>query len=229
MAVKEQKGDLVVEDVEVALEKTGDFFEKNKSLIISIVAVIVLLVAGFFGVKYLYLEPKDQKAAEAMFAAQRYFEMDSLSTALNGNAQYAGFIEIADNYGSTKNGRLANYYIGLIYLQEGNFAEAVTYLEKFRTKDPVLSIMSKQVLGDAYLEMEQNDKALACYQKAANVESNEILTPGVLLKIAIVQEMMQQYAQAISTYEKLRNEFPMSTEARDIDRHIARLQAKIGK
>lgn len=229
MAVQEQKGDHVVEEVEVALGKTGDFFERHKSLIVSVVAVIVVLVAGYFGVKYLYLAPRENKAAEAMFAAQRYFEMDSINTALNGNAQYAGFIEIADTYGATKSGKLASYYIGLIYLHEGKFEEAAANLEKFKTKDPVLSIMSKQALGDAYLELGQNEKALAAYHKAANVQKNEELTPKVMMRIAMVEEMQQQYAKAAATYEKIRNEYPMSAEARNVETHIARLQAKSGK
>lgn len=229
MAVQEQKGDHVVEEVEVALGKTGDFFERHKSLIVSVVTVIVVLVAGYFGVKYLYLAPRENKAAEAMFAAQRYFEMDSINTALNGNAQYAGFIEIADTYGATKSGKLANYYIGLIYLHDGKFEEAAANLEKFKTKEPVLSIMSKQALGDAYLELGQNEKALAAYRKAANTHRNEELTPKVMMRIAMVEEMQQQYAQAAATYEKIRNEYPMSAEARNVETHIARLQAKSGK
>ena len=60
MAVKEEKGEQVIENVEVALEKTGDFFEKHKSVIITVVAVIVLLVIGYFGYKYLYLAPKER-------------------------------------------------------------------------------------------------------------------------------------------------------------------------
>lgn len=229
MAVQEQKGDHVVEEVEVALGKTGDFFERHKSLIVSVVAVIVVLVAGYFGVKYLYLAPRENKAAEAMFAAQRYFEMDSINVALNGNAQYAGFIEIADTYGATKSGKLASYYIGLIYLHDGKFEEAAANLEKFKTKDPVLSIMSKQALGDAYLELGQNEKALAAYRKAANVQKNDELTPKVMMRIAMVEEMQQQYSQAAATYEKIRNEYPMSAEARNVETHIARLQAKSGK
>lgn len=229
MAAHEEKGERMVEDVEVALEKTGDFFEKHKSLIITAVSIIVILVAGYFGVKYLYLAPKEKTAAETIFVAQRYFEMDSVSAALNGDGQNPGFLEIADSYKSTKNGKLANYYIGLIYLQQGNFEDAVTYLSKFKTKDPVLSILSAQALGDAYWELNQLEKAADCYGKAIQKHANEVLTPGVMMRMAMVQEQLQQYDKAISTYEKLRNEFSMSPEARDTERHIARLQAKLTK
>ncbi len=229
MAVKEEKGEQVVENVEVALGKTGDFFENHKSLIITITAIIVILVLGYFGYQYLYLAPKEKTAAKEMFYSQRYFEMDSMENALNGDGQHPGFLEIADSYGSTKSGKLAHYYSGLIYLHQGNFQEAVAHLEKFKSKDAVLHILSRQALGDAYWELEQTDKALAAYKEGAGKYSNEILTPGIMARMAAVYESLQQYGDAVKVYEDLRNLYPRSVEARNADMMIARLQAKAGK
>lgn len=229
MAVKEEKGEQVVENVEVALGKTGDFFENHKSLIITITAVIVILVLGYFGYQYLYLAPKEKTAAKEMFYSQRYFEMDSMENALNGDGQHPGFLEIADSYGSTKSGKLAHYYSGLIYLHQGNFQEAVAHLEKFKSKDAVLHILSRQALGDAYWELEQTDKALAAYKEGAGKYSNEILTPGIMARMAAVYESLQQYGDAVKVYEDLQNLYPRSVEARNADMMIARLQAKAGK
>ncbi len=229
MAVKEEKGEQVVENVEVALEKTGDFFEKHKSIIITVVAIIVLLVIGYFGYKYLYLAPKEKNAAKEMFYAQRYFEMDSTENALNGNGQHLGFLEIADTYGSTKSGKLAHYYSGLIYLHQGNFQEAVNHIEKFTSKDPVLYILSRQALGDAYWELGQTDKALAAYKQGAEKYSNDILTPSIMNRMVSLYESMQQYDMAVNVCHELRNRYPMSNEARNMDMQIARLQAKAGK
>ncbi|MDE6493725.1 MAG: tetratricopeptide repeat protein [Bacteroidales bacterium] len=229
MAEKVEKGEQVVEDVEVALVKTGDFFEKHRSLIIGIVAVIVVLVVGYFGVKYLYIAPKEKTAAEEMFVAQRYFEMDSLSVALNGDGQHAGMLEIADRYSLTKSGKLANYYAGLAYLHQGHFEDAVAYLKKFRTKDPVLFILSCQVLGDAYMELDQPEKALEAYSKGISKYPNEVLTPALIMRTAMVHESLQQYGKALSLYQSVRDQFPASREASDIERYIARMNAKLGK
>lgn len=229
MAQKEEKGEQIVEDVEVALAQTGNYFEKHKSLVIGLVIAIVVVVVGYFGYKYLYLAPKEKTAAGEMFYAQRYFEMDSLSVALNGDGQHAGMLEIADSYGCTKSGKLANYYAGLAYLHQGNFEDAVHYIKKFRTKDPILFILSNQALGDAYLELDQAEKAIDAYAKAASRYANELLTPGVLMRQAMVQETLQQYEKALQTYQQIRREFPMSREAADIDRYIARMNAKLGK
>lgn len=229
MAQKEEKGEQIVEDVEVALANTGNYFEKHKSLIIGLVVAILVVVVGYFGYKYLYLAPKEKTAAGEMFYAQRYFEMDSLTAALNGDGEHAGMLEIADSYGATKSGKLANYYVGLAYLHMGDFEEAVRHIKKFNTKDPVLFILSNQALGDAYLEMDQAEKAVAAYAKAASKYANETLTPGVLMRQAMVHEMLQQYEKALQTYQQIRRRFPMSREASDIDRYIARMNAKLGK
>ena len=229
MAQKEEKGEQIVEGVEVALANTGNYFEKHKSLIIGVVVAIVVIVVGYFGYKYLYLAPKEKTAAAEMFYAQRYFELDSLEVALNGDGQHAGMLEIADSYGATKSGKLANYYAGLAYLHLGNFEEAVHYIKKFNTKDPVLFVLSNQALGDAYLEMDQAEKAVAAYAKAASKYACDALTPGVMMRQAMVQESLQQYEKALQTYQQIRRRFPMSREAAEIDRYIARMNAKLGK
>ncbi|MDZ7774475.1 MAG: hypothetical protein U5L09_02100 [Bacteroidales bacterium] len=60
-----------------------------------------------------------KEATSQIFVAERYFEQDSLQLALNGDGQYPGFVEIADEYGMTKTGNLAHYYAGVSYLKLG--------------------------------------------------------------------------------------------------------------
>ncbi len=229
MAEKQQSGEHVVEDVEVALVKTGDFFEKHKGLIIGVVIAIIVLVGGYFGYRYLIVAPKEKTAAAELFYSQRYFEMDSLNTALNGDGLHPGLLEIAQTYKSTPSGKLAHYYAGIAYLHQGRFQDAIDHLGKFRTTDPLLHVLSCQALGDAYLELEQTSKALAAYEKGAGKYQNDILTPGILMRVAITHEMMQQYDKALDTYIEIRDNYPASQQARDIERQIARLKAKTGK
>ena len=52
--------------------------------------------------------------------------MDDYEKALNGDGQgYPGFLKIADEYGSTDAGNLAELYAGLSYAQTGKYQEAV--------------------------------------------------------------------------------------------------------
>ncbi len=96
----EKTDDKVLVNIGDAANKLTTFFEKNSKVIYYTVGIIAVLVIGYFGVKYLYIEPKAKEATAEMFYAQRYFEADSLNTALNGDGQHLGFIDIIDGPGS---------------------------------------------------------------------------------------------------------------------------------
>lgn len=229
MAENAKKGEQAVEEVEVALDRTSDFFERHKSLLIGVVAAIVILVGGYFGVKYLVVAPREKKAASQMFHAQNYFEMGALQQALDGDGQHAGFLEVADSYRMTRSGKLARYYAGLVYLHQGQFEDAVECLRKFRTSDPVLYMLSHQALGDAYLEAGRTGEALNAYRKGASKYSNEVFTPGLLVRVALTCRMQGRVDEARKAYIRIRDEFPMSQEAQDVERQIARLDAEMGR
>ena len=68
-----------------------------------------------------------------MFKGQQYFASDNYEKALNGDGQgFPGFLKIANDYGSTKAGNLAQLYAGLSYAKLGKYQEAVTRLEDFK-------------------------------------------------------------------------------------------------
>ena len=69
---------------------------------------------------------------------RKYFQKDSFNLALNGDGQYLGFIDVADEYSWTKTGKLANYYAGLCYLHLDEYVNAIEYLEDFSSDDIIL-------------------------------------------------------------------------------------------
>ena len=54
-----------------------DFANKNKNNLTYALVLLVILLAGFFGYTELYQKPREEKAADAMFAAEKYFAIDS--------------------------------------------------------------------------------------------------------------------------------------------------------
>jgi len=222
MAKKQDKTEDRIVKVEEALSKTEQFIEKNQKILMIVIGIIVIVVMGFFGFKRLYLGPKEQEGKEQMFMAERYFEMDSLNLALNGDGMYPGFLSIIDDYGMTKAANLSKYYAGVCYLRLGNFDEAIDYLNSFKGRDQIVGPMAKGALGDAYLEKSQNDKAVACYNEAAEMSTNDFTTPLFLMKAGWTYEIMAQYDKAVKVYETIKYDFPTSNEAREIDKYIAR-------
>ncbi len=222
MAKKQDKTEGGIVAVEEALSKTERFIEKNQQLLTIIIGVIVVVVLVFFGFKRFYMAPREKEANEQMFMAERYFEIDSLNLALNGDGMYPGFLEIIDDYGMTKGANLSKYYAGVCYLKMGNFEEAIDHLKSFKGKDQVLGPMAKGALGDAYLEMDQAAKAAGAYLEAADLNENEFSSPLFLMKAGWTYEILKDYKKALEIYERIKFKFPASNEAREIDKYIAR-------
>jgi len=222
MVKKQDKTEGGIVAVEEALSKTERFIEKNQKLMTIIIGAIVIVVLIFFGFKRFYMAPKEQEAKEQMFMAERYFEQDSLNLALNGDGMYPGFLDIIDDYGMTKGANLSKYYAGVCYLRMGNFNEAVDYLKSFKAKDQILGPMAKGAIGDAYMELNNAAEAAGYYLEAAECRDNEFTTPLFLMKAGWTYEILKDYKKAQEIYERIKQNYPASNEAREIDKYIAR-------
>lgn len=226
---KTTKGEKNVEAVEEALSKSERFIETNQNLILGIVAVIVLIVAGYIGYTRFVMEPREQNARAEIFMAEKYFEQDSLELALYGDGANYGFLDIIDNYRFTKTANLARYYAGISYLRLGDYERTIEYLKSFKPRDQILGSMSKGVTGDAYLELGEEQKALEYYTKAFNYEPDKLTAPVFLLKAAKLNEKTENYSEALNLYKKIQEDYPDSQEARNIEKHIGKMEVKANK
>ena len=181
-----------------------------------------MAVIGYFAFTRLYLEPRNQEAMDNMWKAQYYFEIDSLDRALYGDDNYYGFDYISSEYGNTAAGKLANHYIGLIYMEKGEYEVALDYLKKANESDIFLGAAVKGNIGDAYAELGELDQALNYYEQAANHSTNTLTTPVYLKKAGLIAERLEKTDLAKKHYERIKDEFPNSQEARDIDYYLGR-------
>ena len=123
------------EDPEVAIQsaigRVEGFIMNNGRSLLTALIVVVVVVGGFFGYKYLISGPRAEKAAAMMFVAEQQFAVDSFALALNGDGNFAGFLEVIDRYGSTDEGNLARHYAGICYLRLGEYQQALDYLKEY--------------------------------------------------------------------------------------------------
>lgn len=208
-------------DVEQALTKTELYIEQNKNNLITIVAVIAVVVGGYFAYKYWYVAGEETKARAEMFKAEHYFEQDSLDKAINGDGVALGFTQIVDEFGSTPSGNLAHYYLGMSYLKKGQFEQAIEELEAFDGKDQIVGPQATGAIGDAHLELGKADEAISYYLKAAEQNVNNFTTPIFLKKAAMANEDKGSYADAVKLYERIKTEFNETAEAKDIEKYIS--------
>ena len=212
-----------LQDIESALTRTEQFIEDNQKIITYIVGAIILIAAGYLALTKFIVQPRESDAQSQMFMAENYFEKDSFNLALNGDGNYLGFLDIIDEYGMTKSARLARYYAGISYLRLGEYEDAITYLGKFKTKDMLLGPVKEGSMGDAYLQLGEQDKALRHYTRAADLSDNEFTAPIYLMKAGNLLEMQGNYPTALEIYNRLKNQYPESNEGRNADKFIARV------
>lgn len=234
-----ENNDIESKSVKKSSEKKMDFggleifYEKNKKAITYGGGALLAIVAIYSFYTFYWLPGQQKEANNEAFFAQTYFEKDSFLVALNGNINVQtadgpktmmGFREIADTYGATKTGKLANYYAGICLLRTGKFEEAIEFLEKFNGKDEMVAPVAIGATGDAYMELNKVDEAINFYLKAAQQSTNAFTTPIYLKKAAFAYEQKANYPEALATYERLKNEYSKSSEAREVDKYIARVK-----
>jgi TolA-binding protein len=216
-------------DLDAALanttHKVEDFYTKNKKNINMAVLVLVVAVAGYFGLKKFYFEPREQEAQVEIFKAQQMFDVDSFNIALKGNGTFKGFADIASEYSGTKAGNLAHYYAGICMLRTGDFAGAVDMLEGFSSDNALIGPLAAGLLGDAYVESGDVEKGAKQYLKAARMSKNKLTAPVFFKKAGIAFEELKNYSDAVDAYNNIKNDYPDAQEATDIDKYIARASA----
>lgn len=226
MAKKSKQEEELLVDVGSSLSQAERFFEENKQRITIIAVALLVLVGGYFGYTQLYLKPLEKEAQNKLAAAQRAFSSDSLRLATEGNAAQMGFLDIASDYSATKAGNLANYYAGISYLHLGEYENAVRLLDEFDSDDPILSVLAKGAIGDAFLELDQPEDALEYYEAAAEASDNNFVVPFYLKKAGITAELETDYEESLAFFRRIKKDFPESKQAADVDKYIGRIIGK---
>ena len=218
---QEQKG------LEEALSKSEQFFENNKKTIFGCLIAIIVIIAGGMLYNTKVAQPRQIKAAEAIFPGETYFANGDYSTALNGDAYgFEGFESLAKQFRGTKANKLANLYAGLCYAQLDSMELAQDYLSKFDGKDQMVAPAALGALANCYATNGQVSKAASTFEKAAKKADNNLLSPYYYLQAGLIYESMDKPAQALKLYKKIKADYPESIEGREIEKYIARLSSK---
>jgi tetratricopeptide (TPR) repeat protein len=218
---KVNKEDVLIDVAEVSKGAQHWLEVYQKPLMIGI-AALALIIGGYFAWNY-NVAGNQKKAVTNMWKAEQLFEQDSFAVALSAPN---GFLDIIKNYGSTPAGKTARFYAGICYLNLGKFDEAISQLEDFSPNGSISPTMKFGALGDAYSEKKDYSKALKMYKEAANSGSVEDLKAFYLKRYGMLSENQNDVSSALSAYQEIKTKFGATTEARDIDKFIARAEAK---
>jgi len=239
---KEKEDNTFIEDVKVdekdsttagvfnsldqTASKTEEWVANNQKYIFGIVAVIALVTVGYLMYQKFIVAPKEEEATTEMFEAQQNFQKavdggmksDSLfNLSLKGAEGKFGFKDIAEKFSGTDAGNLANYYAGIAYLNTGKYAEAIASLEKFQSKDMILSTLAVGAIGDAYAQQKKSKEALEQYIKASEMNKNDLTTPRFLLKAGQTSLAIGNKADALKYFTEIKEKYENTPEGSTID------------
>jgi len=223
---KSNKAESRVEGVEQALTKAEFFIETYQKQIIRVIGVILVFVVAYMAFRQLYVEKKTKDASADMSPAEQYFETEDWEHALYGDGNYPGFEEIISLYRFTPQANLARYYAGVCCWRMGEYEDAISYLSKFKSKDIILSSIALGGIGDAYAQLDEPDKAISFYKKAAERMENDFTTPLYLHRAGILLENEGRFTESSELFERIKRDYPNSPEGRNIDKNISRVKVQ---
>lgn len=206
---------------ETVVPAPEQFYVKYKKVIWSFllgVLAVLLLALGYN--RFIY-QPKAQEAMAATYPAEMAFQAGDYELAFKGDGNNPGFEDIISTYGS-KSGKAVYLYAGICCLEMKDYSTAVSYLKKYDGRDEIMSARATSCLGDAYVGLEQYDKAVSAFLKAAGKSSN-VFSALYLFKAGLCYEKMGEPASALGVYKQIKDKYPQSVEAYDIDKYIARV------
>lgn len=227
--MKDTKEEKIIENGEVT-SKAMQFVDKyGKVTLIAIIAIVVVIL-GYFGYKKFIQEPKAVEASESSYIAFDLFMNNQYQAALEGQDGAMGLNAIIDEFGSTPAGNTAKYCAGICELNLGNYQAAIDRFKSYSGKDSFTKYTAEMLMGDAYLELGNNEEAIAHYEKATKTNDEFIIAPAALQKMAIVYYNMGKFDEAAKALQTLKEKYPMSLEApnsdANTDKYVGAIEAK---
>lgn len=222
----ENQEEIIVAD---AVSKTEQFFEKNGKWCVVALAVVLLLVGCGYAYKYLVWDKSVATASELIIEAEERFAdaTPNYDLALNGDETGAGFLAVAEQYGSTPAGNIAKHYAGICYLHLGDLENAAKYLASYKSvkgiAGEIINAQNLGLQGDVAVEQGDYAKAAKFYAKAVKASKNNYTTPLYLCKKAEALKADGKANEAKACYKTVVEQYPSSVEAREAEKAIGSL------
>ena len=206
--------------------RAQDAFSRHRSIVMySGIGVAVVAVAL---VSYIYIQrTRNEQANEHLGGIGLFYERGEYRTALDGSGESLGLLDIADQYGSTKAGNMARFLAADAAFRLGEYDVALEHFEAYRGSGDVLDASALDGRA-AILEMRQEyAEAGSLYERAARANENALRTPEYLKKAARAYTKAEEYDQAEGVLLTIREDYPESEFAQDLDYDLAFVRAKL--
>jgi tetratricopeptide (TPR) repeat protein len=205
----------------VKISKFYDLHKRNISIGTVTVVVIAAVVLG-------YLKNRGEDNQKAFVQLARIFETydaGQFQLAINGipEKNMPGLRSIVDNFGSTKGGEIARFYLADAYFQVGKYEEALKEFQDFSPPDEFLACSRLSGIAGCYEGLGKHLEAAQFFEKANAQDTKGINAAENLNNAARNYGEAGEKEKAIELYKRLKKDYPTTVFAREADRFISEL------
>ncbi len=204
-----------------------EFVKNNQKALTYTLTAIVVIVLAYFGYTELYQNPREAKAADAMFTAEKYFGLDSSNYVLNGDGSNKGVLYVIKEFSGTKAANLAKYYAGISYYRLNDYNKCIEYLKDFSTPAKQVQAIAYGTIGDAYADLKKNEEAIEYYKKAGgHFPEDDGISSEYLYRAAALLELNGKTDDAIEIYKTIKLKYPKTDKGFQADKFINKLKVQ---
>lgn len=211
----------------LAAEKTVHWTQEHQGKLTAAAIAIVVIAAIALGGWY-YISSQDEKASFDFAAAVRTFQEPVRpagtpeqagfpsfdSSQARATAARKQFQAVADNYPSTRTGKMARYFVGLTDAELGDNATAEQNLQKAAgSSDAELASLGKFALASVYDAEKKDAQAVDLYRQLVDKPTLTVSKVTAQFELARFYESHQKPDEAKKVYEQIEKENPASEAA----------------
>jgi tetratricopeptide (TPR) repeat protein len=202
------------------------WYETNKKTVNGVLVGIVILAIVI--VAYMNnVNSNNLKANTELGKVIPYYDQGKFDVAISGNLQenIRGLQSIVDDYGSTKAGELAKFYLANALFGLNDYEKALKYFLDVNVKDEMITASAIAGAGACYEAKKESEKAAEMYEKAAFKSTKDVNAAENMFHAARNYLTAGKKEKATELFKRVKKEFPTSVVAREIDRWIAQASA----
>jgi TolA-binding protein len=207
--------------------KAQVWYDENKKRISTVAGIVAALAV----VLWFYtnnIHANDDRATAELAKVFSFYDNGQYQIAINGipEKNVSGLQSIVDNYGSTKAGNIAKFYLANAYYNSQNYDKALEYFNDFGgSSNSLIENSAIAGIGACYEAKGDFKKAAENYEKAALKNSDDPNAADNLVNAARNFGKSGEKDRAVELLKKVKKDYPTSTAARDVDRYIAEVSA----